>query len=198
MNCRPVFLIHGILETGRRFRKMADALRADGRDVTVFPYRPNNGSVGIDQLAEQFAEFLNRHFGTSQPFDLIGYSMGGLIARYYLQKLGGAERVEHLVTISSPHRGTWMAHFLGNDACRQMRPQSDFLNALNADMDWTKRIPWTSIWTPFDLMIVPANRSKMPLATNHRVLVPLHPGMLTSRRVIRLVREALNIFSLKG
>ena len=53
----PVLLVHGYLESGRRFARMADALRANGRDVHLFSYLPNDGSVGIDQTAEQLARF---------------------------------------------------------------------------------------------------------------------------------------------
>jgi triacylglycerol lipase len=172
---------------------MAAALRAVGRDVHVVSYRPNDGSVGIGRLADQLAEFVHTHLDPGLSFDLVGYSMGGLVCRYYLQKLGGGERVRRHVTLASPHRGTWMAYFLWNNAGRQMRPGSQFLTALNADMTWTNRVAWTSIWTPFDLMIVPGNRSKMDRAENRRVRVLLHPWMVTSPRVIRMVYRTLRL-----
>ena len=34
---------------------------------------------------------------------VIGHSMGGLIARYYVQRLGGDARVHTLVTLGTPH-----------------------------------------------------------------------------------------------
>jgi triacylglycerol lipase len=188
---RPVLLVHGILESGRRFGRMADALRRDGRDVHVVAYTPNDGSIGIDHLAQQLADYVHKHLSPGQPFDLVGNSMGGLVCRYYIQRLGGADRARRLVTLASPHRGTLLAYFLGYPAIRQMRPGSDFLAALNADDSWTARVPWTSIWTPLDLVILPANRSRIRPAANRRVWVLLHPWVVSSRRVVRLVREIL-------
>ena len=72
-----------------------------------------------------------------------------------------------------------------------MRPGSAFLTSLNSDLGWTSRVPWTSIWSPLDLMIVPANRSRIEPATCHTVWVLLHPWVVSSRRVIRLVCNAL-------
>jgi pimeloyl-ACP methyl ester carboxylesterase len=45
-----------------------------------------------------------------QHIDVVGHSKGGLIGRYYIQKLGGAARVRHLVTLGTPHRGTPWAY----------------------------------------------------------------------------------------
>jgi pimeloyl-ACP methyl ester carboxylesterase len=36
---------------------------------------------------------------------LVGHSMGGIVARYFLEALGGAEITRHLITIGTPHRG---------------------------------------------------------------------------------------------
>jgi triacylglycerol lipase len=187
----PVLLVHGILESGRRFGRMADALRRDGREPHVVAYTPNDGSLGIDRLAEQLAEYIDAHIDPAGPLDLVGNSMGGLVCRYYIQKLGGVNRARRLVTLASPHRGTALAYLHGHPAIRQMRPGSAFLAELNADHTWTKRVQWTSIWTPFDLVIVPANRSRIAPAADHRVWVLLHPWVVSSRRVIRLVREIL-------
>jgi triacylglycerol lipase len=54
-----------------------------------------------------------------------------------------------------------------------------------------KQLNFTSIWTPYDLMIVPANSSRLPLGTE--VIIPsrLHPWMLTDSRCLAAVGEAL-------
>ena len=187
----PVVLVHGIDDTGRVFGAMGRALREAGWDVRVVDYTPSNGAVGIDCLPEQMREYVETHFGAGEQFDLVGFSLGGLVSRYYVQKLGGWERVRRLVTISSPHNGTLTAFFRRNAAARQMRPGSAFLAALNDDLEWTRRVEWTSIWTPFDLMILPAHSSRVRQAENRRIRVLMHPLMLTDRRVIRLVQEIL-------
>ena len=65
--------------------------------------------------------------------------MGGLVSRYYVQRLGGIERVRRLITISTPHQGTLWAHMVGNPGSRQMRPGSAFLSKLNHDAAMLER-----------------------------------------------------------
>ena len=51
--------------------------------------------------------------------------MGGLIARYYVQRLGGDARVHTLVTLGTPHGGTAAAYLVPHRLARQLRPDSD-------------------------------------------------------------------------
>src|SRR6185436_5431091 len=97
-------------------------------------------------------------------FDLIGFSMGGLIARYYLQRLGGIEKVGRFVSIAAPHQGTHMARLGGLPGWVQMRPGSEFLRDLASDADVLRRVNFTSFYTPLDAVIVPARSSEMPQA----------------------------------
>jgi triacylglycerol lipase len=190
---RPVLLVHGIDADGTVFHQMAQAFRDVQREVHVISYRPSNGRLGLDRLAEQIEEYVAKHLNDRPHFDLVGFSMGGLVTRYYVQKLGGTERVRRLVTISAPHQGTLLAYLRWNEAGRQMRPGSDFLRMLNGDLAWTNRVEWTSIWTPFDLMIVPAGSSHVAQIRNERIRVLLHPWMLTDGRVIQLVKSILEL-----
>jgi triacylglycerol lipase len=122
-----------------------------------------------------------------EPFDLVGFSMGGLVCRYYVQRLGGVERVGRLITISAPHLGTYWAYTGGNKGSRQMRPGSEFLVELNRDARILERVKFASIWTPLDLTIVPAWSSRLGVGEEFQVSVMLHPWMLGSRRCLEVV-----------
>jgi triacylglycerol lipase len=74
-----------------------------------------------------------------------------------------------------------------------MRPNSEFLQALNQRMDMLKAIQFTSIWTPLDLTIIPANSSQMPLGEEVQIPVPLHPWMIRDRRSLQAVASALQV-----
>ncbi len=50
--------------------------------------------------------------------DVIGHSLGGLIARYYVQRLGGDIRAHTLVTLGTPHGGTRIAPLLSAPVVR--------------------------------------------------------------------------------
>ena len=54
---------------------------------------------------------------------LVCHSMGGLLARWYAEQLGGAEHVRAIVTIGTPHRGSAKAlHSIVNGAPKALGP----------------------------------------------------------------------------
>jgi len=187
----PVVLVHGLGDTTSLFRHMTFWLQRKGLRVHSLNLIPNNGDAGLDELAEQLATYIATVFPAGQAIDLVGFSMGGLVARFYLQRMNGVERVQRFITIASPHNGTWAAFFRSNPGARQMRPGSDFLRDLNRDAATLERIRVTSIWTPFDLMIIPASSSEWTAARSIRVGVAAHPLMVRDRRVLELVHQIL-------
>ena len=167
---------------------MAAFLRDHDHEVHALNLIPNNGDAPIDQLAQQLSAFAASRF---EYFDIVAFSMGGLVARYYLQRLGGIHRVRRFIAISAPHGGTWTAFLGHNPGARQMRPGSAFLTDLNRDVESLGRIRTATIWTPFDLMIVPATSCTRCPGPSLRVSVPIHPMMLRDRRVLKLVHGLL-------
>jgi triacylglycerol lipase len=187
----PVLLVHGINDTGAVFDKMAFYLRQQGLSVYTVDLVPNNGSEVLNKLAQQVANYVATTFAPEQPLDIVGFSMGGIISRYYIQRLGGIDRVQRFITISSPHKGTIIAYGTWLAGAVQMRPHSDFLNDLNSDVEMLKQLNFTSIWTPYDLMILPATSSQLGIGKEVTVPVVLHPLMLTDIRSLAIVAEAL-------
>jgi triacylglycerol lipase len=174
---RTVVLVHGIWDTSRVFARMGRWLEERGYRALAVDLKPSDGSVGLDKLAEQLRDFVDVQLAAGEPFDLVGFSMGGLVSRYYVQRLGGVERVGRLITISSPHRGTYWAYTTGNLGSQQMRPGSQFLVDLDRDMQSLERVKVASIWTPLDLMIVPAGSSRLGVGVKFPVVIGLHAWM---------------------
>ena len=188
---RPVVLVHGIMRPAQ-MQKMAVYLRSLGWDARTMECRPCWGQKGIAELAVQLAAFVQENFPHAESIDLIGFSMGGLVSRYYLQRLGGLDRVQRFITISSPHRGSALAHLIPNPGCRDMRPRSALLRDLESDADRLRSLQFTSFWTPLDLMILPQASSVMPQARNVKLWVIAHPLMVWERRCLRAVEAALS------
>ena len=170
---------------------MGPRLQRAGLQTHAMNLVPRNGDAGLDHLAGQLAAWIEAHFAAGQSIDLVGFSMGGLVARYYVQRLGGIERVRRFITMSSPHKGTWTAFLRQNRGARQMRPGSAFLQDLNRDAATLCRIEFTTIRTPFDLMIVPADSSELGVGRSIRINVAAHPLMVRDRRVLDLVHRLL-------
>jgi len=153
--------------------------------------QPSNGAVGIEVLAARLAAQIDADFAPQQPLNLVGFSMGGLICRTYVQKLGGAARVRRLVTLATPHQGTWLAYLFNRPACLQMRPGSAFLANLNSDLSALEQIRFTSLWTPLDLTILPARSSQMKVGETISIVSPFHRALLFDPRVLRRIADLL-------
>jgi triacylglycerol lipase len=188
----PVLLVHGIWDTGRVFRRMIPFLNERGWKVYDLDLAPNNGTKGLDDLAQQVVNKVESTFGREQPFDLLGFSMGGIVSRYYVQRLGGINQVQRFISLSAPNNGTAIAYFNQSLGCVQMRPNSALLRDLNSDAQMLSQINFTSIWTPFDTMIVPADSSRMPVGDNVVVPVLNHAWMLVDQKSLNAIATALS------
>ncbi|MFN3429630.1 MAG: esterase/lipase family protein [Candidatus Sericytochromatia bacterium] len=191
----PVLLVHGIDDTGAIFEKLEPALRLAGRErVHTIDLAPNNGDVSLTELAAQVARKAEAicEAAKTDKLDLVGFSLGGMVSRYYIQRLGGAARVRRFVTISSPHGGTIAAYFRWNPGAADMRPGSPFLRELAESADTLQGVEMTTIWTPFDMMILPSWSSRVSGARERIVPVLSHPWMVRDDRACRAVVEALD------
>ncbi len=186
----PVVLVHGIFSSGDDMERLARHLRSQGREVFQPSLMPNGGHAPIEDLARQLAPFIEEKVG-ARRFDLVGFSMGGLISRYYLQRLGGLAKVNRFITMATPHHGTHMARLGGLPGWVQMRPGSEFLRDLASDAEALRAVSFTSLYTPLDAIILPARSSEMPQARNVRVWAAMHPSFILERRWIRVVAAAL-------
>ena len=102
---------------------------------------------------------------TGRPPMLVCHSMGGLAARAWLRHDGGRTRVAHVVTIGTPHRGTWLARFSRLPNGRQMRVGCDWLNALPGAEPDAARL-FTCWYSNCDNVVFPPSTATLPGADN--------------------------------
>ena len=188
---RPVVLVHGIHSDGNCMRRLEKHLRAQGRTVFTPSLSRCTGALPIEELAEQLSAYVKKHVGSGK-FDLVGFSMGGLVSRYYVQRLGGLERVEHFVTMATPHQGTNLAWLHPGPGARQMRPRSAFLQDLSRDAHVLQSVKFTSFYTPLDTVIIPSRSSAMPQARNVAIWAAIHPSFLLEKRCLRAIEKVIS------
>lgn len=192
---RPVVVVHGIWDSERSVGPLMQGLVQRGRrDVHALSLTPPWGSAPIETLAEQLGQFvaeLKARRG-AERVDVVGFSMGALVTRVFLQLLAGDSHVHSFVSISGPHRGTWTAYALPLAGVRQMRPGSALLTKLGSDVSHLRSVAVHCLYTPFDAMIVPSESSVLDGARSvHRLPVALHRLMLFDARVHALTAQLL-------
>jgi triacylglycerol lipase len=187
----PIVLTPGYLDDERKLSWLASFMRRSGLHPIIISPQPTDASVGIDVLATILAAEIERQLGPVQPFHFFGFSMGGLIGRYYLQRLGGHERMRRLVTLATPHRGSWTARLLPTrPALAQMYPGSDFLADLNQDLSLLVAHDFIAFWTPFDLSVTPPYNCYLPSLPAVRLYSPFHATLTHDPVVLRAVVDA--------
>ncbi len=157
----PIVLVHGWVDNRSIFTVLRRALqrRGFGRVVTmnysVFTYDIPRAARRLGQLIEQVCAETGY-----ERVHVVGHSMGGLVARYYVQRLGGDERVHTLATLGAPHSGTRAAHLMVGRAVKQLRPGSELLAELAAPaLGCRTRV--ISVWSDIDHMVVPKSSARL-------------------------------------
>jgi triacylglycerol lipase len=178
----PLVLVHGLFDTPGLFRSLQRSL-ADRRKPLLIPHLPHAlGATPLDTLAQRLGEHIERAFGPDQPVDVLGFSMGGLIARTWIQLHGGADRTRRFLSVASPQRGSlvalpWPRFPLAGIA--DMKPGSELLRRLDADLELLRRVECCSFYCPTDLMVVPGWKAVLPVGP-----VRALPGLLHSRLMV--------------
>jgi triacylglycerol lipase len=187
--------VHGIWDTAKVMGPLKAGLERRGIErVHAIDLAPRGGRAPIAELGKLVAseaEALAAREGAARV-DVVGFSMGALVARWYVQRGGGKERVRRFVSISGPHRGTLNAYALPFTAVRDMRPNSALLRDLASDVDPFGPVEVHCVYTPFDLMILPSKSSVLPGARSVRAIgVAIHGLMIFDRRVQDHVADVL-------
>lgn len=154
---RTIVFVHGLAANRSSFLGLRAYLRLLGYDRQVaFGYR---SSGSLEKLAVRLKRALEATVRGGR-IDIVAHSMGGLIARSYVQQLGGERRVDRLITLATPHRGTHAANFVPAALVRQLLPDSRFISRLNTLPP--PRTRTTSIVAGRDLLVQPLDSARCP------------------------------------
>ena len=135
----PVLLVPGYGGSTAALEVLAAALQDEGRRTRIVR-SPGDPRGDLREHAEALAEAAQRAVDDGAPsVDVVGFSAGGVVVRYWIADLGGGSLARRAVTLASPHHGTDLAGVAAGlapdacpEACRQLAPDSDLLRDLNA------------------------------------------------------------------
>src|SRR3954451_4187507 len=151
----PILLVHGMADNRSVFTLLRRALPRRGfGHMTSMNYSILTGDVRVAaaQLAEE-VEAIVAETGYER-IHVVGHSMGGLIARYYVTRLGGDERVHTLVSLGSPHSGTYLAYAWNSRIMQQLRPGSPLMQELEQPVTGC-RTRFLCYWSDLDQLMFP-------------------------------------------
>lgn len=192
----PILFIPGLADNKSIFAAARQALATTGR-TTVGSFGYHAWDRDVRAIAARLATRVEQACADTGAarVHLVGHSLGGLIARYYVQRLGGGARVDTVVTLGTPHSGTLAAWLLAPvPLVRQLRPNSELLAELAAD---TPACPtrFLAISSDIDEFVLPPRRGVMEhpdLIIRNVVLSGVgHLGLPSHPQVVREVCDAL-------
>lgn len=190
----PLVLVHGLFDTPRVFDRLERRL-AGRRQPLLMPALPLRfGIATIETSAQRLARQIETAFGSREPIDILGFSMGGVIARTWIQLMGGHARTRRFLSLGSPQQGTlvaqpWPRILLAGIA--DLKLGSPLLRQLNADLTPLRGIDCSSYGTAFDLMVVPGWRGVLPIGPRRMLPVWTHRQLLRHPAALDPLVEAL-------
>lgn len=236
-NCRPsaahpnpVILVHGLFANmAENWFTLSPQLKSAGYCVFALNYGANaasqamfgqvNGLGPIEQSADELGAFVQqvRTATGAAKVDIVGHSLGGMMPRYYLQFLGGANYVNALVQIAADNKGTTL-HGVNKlaaafplvaqavagswcQSCLQSLNDASFIINLNASGQTVPGVKYTVIVTKYDDVVVPYTSQFLPAGPNVKNILiqdqclfdfSNHIAMAVDPIVARHVKNALD------
>ncbi|MDG1462479.1 MAG: alpha/beta hydrolase [Gammaproteobacteria bacterium] len=203
MQTKTIILIHGLWMTGFEMAWLRRQLRIKGYKPIRFSYRMLSRS--LDFNIEKLREIIDQQSG---PVDLVGHSLGGVLALQTLRKYPDL-KVARVVCLGSPlldtHAGRNLARFsFGRFMLGKTLPEGVFRRALHAwrgkqlvgSIAGSKGVGLgnmvASLKQPHDGMIE-AHETKLSGIGDNILLPVTHTTMLTSQKVVDQIDHFLRL-----
>lgn len=189
---RGVILIHGYFCNRGVWNPWLKRLRA--LDIPFIAVNLEPIWTSIDDYAAIVERAVQRITSiTGHPPLIVCHSMGGLAARAWLRSFNADARVSHIITIGSPHQGSWLAHWGHGCNVRQMRPQSPWLQALSTCEPGERFQKFTCYYGHCDNIVFPSSTACLPGANNIHLPGQAHLQMLSDETIFQDLLRRLDV-----
>lgn len=178
-----VVLVHGFLCNRGFWNPWLQRLRSEDIPCIAVNLEPPFGAIddyapAVDTAVRRLTELTGR-----APL-VVCHSMGGLAARAWWRASQGRHPVQRIVTIASPHHGTWAGRFSRRANGMQMRLRSDWLRQLEED-ERQRPMPALTCWySNCDNIVLPPSTALHPAADNRFVSGEPHVALAFHATVV--------------
>ena len=187
-------MIHGLWNTSSIFSSITSKLDDIGIEYFAPTLNHSFGMTSIIDLTNILNELILEKYGLEKEIDILGFSMGGIIARYWLQKFNGNKRTRRLISIGSPHKGTLMAQLVPKFPFRgisEMKINSQFLKELAKNDCFLDGIECISFFTYWDLMVFPGWWTNLNIGEKIPVKVYKHRNLVRNNFSVEKIIERI-------
>jgi triacylglycerol esterase/lipase EstA (alpha/beta hydrolase family) len=173
----PIILLHGLFHNRAAWFWFKFQLRRKGLSDVYTLNLP--AWKDIETLTERVAMLVDelRHKRGIAKVHLIGHSMGGIIARNYVQIRGGAQKVDRCILLGTPNSGSKMVPFVVTNLGKNLMPGSAFLTNLNAQ-PIPQEVQMTNNYSRHDNLVLPFENAILDGATNTELTGVGHTSLL--------------------
>jgi pimeloyl-ACP methyl ester carboxylesterase len=197
MAIKKVVVLHGLYMSGFVMQPLCNKLRNDGFDILNLSY--SSLSPDKNAIFSSIDEFIGH-----TPAALVCHSMGGLVARAYLEHHSQqSEWVKKVVTLGTPHKGSAIAQHM-HDKGLQMLLKNSIEFLLSDNQDWPFKAKLYSIAGDLPIGLMPLlkkgsssdgtvllEETKLKGMAEHKVFHLSHTSMIYSRQVMNYIHQLL-------
>lgn len=192
----PILLLHGLFNNRASWFWFKWFLGKQGlSNIATINLSSWHNEEALTELVAKKVDELRHRLGVDKVH-LVCHSMGGIIARNYIQLRGGAEKVDHCVCLGSPHFGSKLTPFAIAPLGKVLVPGSDFLRRLN-DAPVPEEVKMTNIFTRKDNMVLPNANAQLPWGDaveldnmGHTALIYRQPALIAVCNALRTHKTA--------
>ena len=176
------------------FEKLIKKIKEDDYEL-YRPHLPHKyGKTSLRRLARDLDSKIDELVGPEIEIDIVGFSMGGIISRFWLQNCDGFLRTKRFFSIGTPHLGTYTAQIIPfpfMPGIAEMKRGSRLLNQLNNDLTSLEKVECISFYTKWDLMSFPGWQAKLSIGDSYHLPVLTHKELITNSISLDILAEKI-------
>ena len=193
----PIILIHGLWNTSSIFSSITSKLDLEGIEYFAPTLAHSLGMTSIVELTNLLNELILDRYGLEKEIDILGFSMGGIIGRYWIKKFNGYKRTRRFITVGSPHNGTLTSQLVPKYPFRgisEMKINSDLLRELSNYDYLLSDIECVSFFTYWDLMVFPGWQAKLNVGEKISLKIFKHRNLIRNKAAVEKILERLIMY----
>ena len=190
----PIILIHGLWNTSNIFSYITPKLDKAGIEYYAPTLSHSFGMTSIVELTNLLNDFILEKYGLEKEIDILGFSMGGIIGRYWIKKFNGYKRTRRFVTVGSPHNGTLTSQLIPKYPFRgisEMKINSSLLKELSNHDYLLNKIECISFFTFWDLMVFPGWRAYLNVGKKISLDIYKHKNLIRNPSAVEMIFKSL-------